>query len=429
VSFVLEREIYMNLKEKYLKLVDERQDELLKLVSDFIKIPSENPTGSMNGVVDFVKEYFSNCKIDFEEVTYNKKFPNIVVTMGSNEENKILLNGHADVVPVGDLNQWNFEPFSGEITDKKILGRGTSDMKAGLSGLMFAMKILKEAGANIEGMLQLHVVTDEESGGEYGTKALMENGYGKNAKACIIAEPTSNDNIEVGQKGSLNIKIMAKGVSAHGSIGNYVGENAIEKVTRILADIHKLREMKGSYKESQMKVLADSKEIARRALNSEGSENVIDHVSVNVGIIKGGVKDNMVPDYCEASINCRLPIGVSCMDVEKRTREIVDALNITGITLDFKWNCEANYTEDTDPLVKSLVENAEAVSDTKITPAYQWATSDARYYRYEKIPTIQVGPANLAGIHSYNEDVDIEDVINSTKVYVAVLIDLLNIKE
>ena len=428
MSFVLERKMDMNLKEKYFKLVDERKEELLKLVSNFIKTPSENPTGSMDGVVKFVEKYFSDCGIGFEEIVYNDKFPNIIATMGENEDNKILLNGHADVVPVGDLNQWNFDPFSGEITDTKIRGRGTSDMKAGLSGLLFAMKLLKESGAKLDGMLQLHVVTDEESGGEYGTKALMENGFGKKAKACIIAEPTSNDNIEVGQKGSLNIKIMAKGVSAHGSIGNYVGENAIEKITAVLSRIHELREMKGSYKESQLKVLADSKEIAKRALKSEGSENVIDHVSVNVGIIKGGVKDNMVPDYCEVAINCRLPIGVSCQSVENRTREIVNEMNISGISMEFKWNCEANYTEDTDPLVQSLVENAENVWKSKITPAYQWATSDARYYRYEGIPTIQFGPANLAGIHSYNEDVDIEDVVNSTKVYLAVLVDLLNIK-
>lgn len=419
----------MELKNKYWKLVDEKQNELVKFVSDFIKIPSENPTGTMDGVVAFVKDYLSNSNINFQEVSYNSKFPNIIATMGDNEDNKILLNGHADVVPVGDLDQWSFDPFGGEITDTKILGRGTSDMKAGLAGLMFAMRLLKQTNAKIDGQLELHVVTDEESGGEYGTKSLIENGYGKNAKACIIAEPTSNDNIEVGQKGSLNIKIKAKGVSAHGSIGNYVGENAIEKITTILSRIHELREMKGHYKESQLKVLADSKEIARNSLKAEGSENVIDHVAVNVGIINGGVKDNMVPDYCEAHINCRLPIGVKCLDVENRTREIVDELNLTGITLEFKWNCEANYTEDTTDLVQSLVKNAEAVWQRKVTPAYQWATSDARYYRYIDIPTIQFGPANLGGIHSYNEDVDIEDVVNSTKVYLAVLIDLLNITE
>ncbi len=418
----------MNVKNKYWQLVDEHQDELVELVSDFIKIPSENPVGTMDGVVTFVKNYLSDAHIAFEEVVYNPKFPNIIATMGDNEANKIILNGHADVVPVGDLNQWDFEPFSGIVTDTKILGRGTSDMKAGLSGLLFAMKLLKENQANLDGLLELHVVTDEESGGEYGTKALTQNGFGAGAQACIIAEPTSNDNIEVGQKGSFTIKIEAKGVSAHGSIGNYVGENAIEKIMAILARIHELRDMKGHYEPNQLKVLADSKAIAKKALRVEGSENVIDHVTVNIGTIKGGVKDNMVPDHCEVAINCRLPIGVTCAEVEARTRAIVESLHLSGITLTFTWNCEANFTDDQAPLVRSLVENAEAVWQSKVTPAYQWATSDARYYRYEGIPTIQFGPANLEGIHSYNEDVDIEDVVKSTKVYLAVLIDLLKIQ-
>lgn len=418
-----------DIKKKYLEIVESRQKELIAFVSDFIKVPSENPTGTMDEVVTFIKKYLDDTHIDYNEVIYNEKFPNIIATMGNNENNKVLMNGHADVVPVGDLQQWDFDPFGGEITDLKIRGRGTSDMKAGLAGLLFAMKILKENNASIDGLLELHIVTDEESGGQFGTKMLLENGYGKGAKACIIAEPTSQDNIEVGQKGGITLIIKAKGVSAHGSIGNYAGENAIEKITTILSKIHEVRKMKGQYKESQLDVLANSKQIAREALEAEGSEDVIDHVTLNVGTIKGGVKSNMVPDYCEVAIDCRVPIGLSSETVKNRIKEIVDAANLTGITLEFASSNDANYTEDTTELVQSLVENAEAVFKRKVTPAYQWASSDARYYRYAQIPTIQFGPANLEGIHAYNEDVDIEDVINSTKVYVAVLIDLLKIRE
>ncbi len=419
----------MTVKEKYIGLVDAEREALVELVCDMIQIPSENPTGTMDAIVAYIQKFFEACDLACETVAFNPAFPNLVVTLGDGEHNKVLMNGHADVVPVGDLEQWHFDPFGGKVEDGKIQGRGTSDMKAGLAGLMFAMKLLKEQGASLDGMLQLHVVTDEESGGTYGTKALMAAGYGTGAKACLIAEPTSNDNVEVGQKGSLNIKVMAKGVSAHGSIGNYVGENAIEKLLAVLSEIHALRAIKGVYKESQLKVLADSKAIAEKALKAPGSASVIDHVTVNIGLIKGGVKDNMVPDYCECAINCRLPIGVTCAQVEAETRALVERLGIGGISLAFQWNCEANFTEVDAPLVQSVVQNAEAVWQSAITPAYQWATSDARYYRAEAIPTIQFGPANLKGIHSYDEDVDIEDVVNSAKVYVAVLVDLLRIVE
>lgn len=415
------------LKNDLLKIIDNRKDELIHLVSDLIRIPSENGIGTMDVVVQYVKDYLKEADIPFEEVFTKKEFPIIVARLGSFEDNKILMNGHIDVVPVGDLDQWNFEPFVGDIVDGKIRGRGTSDMKAGVAGQLFALKLLKESNLKGSGMVEFHIVTDEESGGEYGSQWLMNQGYFKGGKACIIAEPTSNDNIEVGQKGSIDINIKTIGISAHGSLGKYAGENAIEKMMAVLKHMDGLSTLEGVYKKSQFKVLADSKEIAKNALKVKGAENVIDHVSVNIGIIQGGIKTNMVPDSCNVAINCRIPIGVTCHDVETKTREIVEAMDIKGVEMDFSHNSEANYTEVSTDLVQSVKSNAEMIWGHDITPAYQWASSDARYYRYKDIPTIQFGPANLEGIHSYNEDVDVEDVINSTKVYTAVLYDLLKL--
>lgn len=413
------------LKKDLIKIVRNRSEELIDLVSSLIKIPSENPVGTMDEVVLFVKNYLEDAGITYREVFTNEKFPVLIASLGENNNNKILLNGHIDVVPVGDLKQWHFDPFSGEVEAGKILGRGTSDMKAGVAGQLFAMKIIKESYLDFDGMIEFHIVTDEESGGEYGTKWLMDEGYFDNAKACIIAEPTSNNNIEVGQKGSLDINIRTIGVSAHGSLANYAGENAIEKMMLVLSNISDIKNLKGKYKNSQLKVLADSKAIAKKALKVTGSENVIDHVSLNVGLINGGIRTNMVPDNCEVAINCRLPIGITCLEVEKKTKEIIDSLNISGVELEFRHNSEGNYTDADSDLVQSIKTNAEYIWGNEITPAYQWASSDARYYRYKDVPTIQFGPANLAGIHSYNEDVDVEDVIKSTQVYVATLIDLL----
>lgn len=417
-----------NVKNKLCTIIDDRKDELIKLVSDLIKIPSENPTGSVEEVMEFISNYLNDNKIQYEIIRSGPKFPNIVAKFGNDEGKTIVLNGHADVVPVGDRNKWDFDPFSGEITDTLILGRGTSDMKAGLAGIMFATKILAEKNAKLKGKIVLHIVPDEETGGDMGTKWLIDNGYAYDADACLVAEPTSYSNCEVGQKGSLWIKIKSYGKSAHGSIGNYVGENAITKIMKILGKVENLTELKGNYKESQLGVLADSKRIAKDALKAEGVENVIDHVAVNIGTISGGIKTNMVADYCEAAIDVRMPIGVKAKDLEKEFNKIVEDLKLEGIEYEFNWNSEANYTDTNEDLVKSAVINAEKIWNKKVVPAYQWASSDARYYRYNNIPTIQYGPANTEGIHSYNENVDIEDVINSTKVYLGILTDLLEIE-
>lgn len=422
---IMEKEM---IKERLWNLVDEKKEDLLQLVSGLIQVPSENPPGDMEDITALICNYLQNANIQYDTVRPQEDKPNIVATLGNDDGKTLLLNGHSDVVPAGDRSKWDFDPYCGEITDTQILGRGTSDMKAGLGAVLFAMKLLADEKMTMNGKAVLHVVPDEETSGRWGTKWLVEQGYADGADACLIAEPTSYNNCEVGQKGSLWILIKSYGKSAHGSIGNYVGENAILKLTKLLNHAEELRSLKGQYDKSQMKVLEDSKRVAKGALKAEGVENVIDHVTVNIGTIQGGTKTNMVADYCEATIDIRVPIGVEIQEVVDKFKNIAKKLNLTDMVYEYNWNSEANYTDVNSHIVQSAVENAKRVWGKEVVPAYQWASSDARYYRYEGIPTIQYGPANTEGIHSYNETVDIEDVVNAAKVYLGIMVDLLDVQ-
>lgn len=418
----------MEIKRRLWGIVDREQDKLLELCSHLIRTPSENPGGSVEDIVEVICMYFDASGIPYEIIRTKEDCPNIIVTMGNEDGKTVYMNGHCDVVPVGDVHRWDFPPFSGEIKDGRMLGRGTSDMKAGLGGLIYAMKVIKDNSIKMKGKLIFHIVPDEETGGEFGTKWLYNNGYMEKGDACIIAEPTSYNNCEVGQKGMLLIRLKSHGVPAHGSVGNYVGENAITKMMKLLANLDELRSIEGRFKENQLQVLADSKEIVKAAQKVDGVENVMDHVTVNIGTIKGGTKHNMVPDLCEAEIDMRLPIGTTHEEVLEGLNGIIGRLGLKGIEYDYKWNSSANYTDVDTDLVKSVVLNAEAIWQKRVVPAYQWASSDARYYRMKGIPTIQYGPANTKGIHSYNEDVDVEDIINSTKVYLGIMADLLQLQ-
>ena len=111
-------------------LAKSRRNDLVKLASDLIRIPSENPVGTQRDVIDFVEKYLSDAGISYEEVSCNPDHPNVLAKMGSDDGFSVILNGHVDVVPAGDRSQWDYDPFGGEITDKRILGRGASDMKA-----------------------------------------------------------------------------------------------------------------------------------------------------------------------------------------------------------------------------------------------------------------------------------------------------------
>lgn len=415
-------------RETIHQMAKERSGELVQLVSDLIRIPSENPIGTQREVVDFVEQYLKDAGIAYEEVGENPEFPCIVAKLGSDEGFSIILNGHLDVVPAGDRSQWNYDPFCGTVTDKLILGRGTSDMKAGVAGLLFAMKLIKESGVELKGNIRLHLVSDEESGGEFGSHWLCDHGYAEGANACLIAEPTSSDNIEIGQKGGLHIVLKATGKSAHGSLGGFKGENAIIKLSKILDKLPQLTTIEGHYKESQQHALQNSIIQADRKIGQKGAGEVIRHVSANVGIIQGGTRPNMVPDYCEAIVDVRLPIGVEHKEIEDMLAKIVADSGEEGITYDLHWKSEGNYTDEDAVIVQTVKKNAEAVWGHEVVPAYQWASSDARDYRRVGVPTIQYGPSNTEGIHSYNENVDIEDVVNAGQIYVLSLCDMLGVE-
>lgn len=405
-----------------------RSAELVQLVSELIQIPSENPTGTQREVIDYVKAYLTKAGIEHEEVGCNPDFPCVVAKMGPDEGFSLILNGHVDVVPAGDRSQWKYDPYCGTVTDKLILGRGTSDMKAGVAGVLYAMKLLKESGAELKGNIRLHIVSDEESGGAYGTKWLCENGYADKADACLVAEPTSCNNIEIGQKGGLNLLMKAVGKSAHGSLGGFKGDNAIIKLSKILDKLQLLTTIEGHFTESQQHALMNSIRQADAEVGEEGVGEVIRHVSVNVGIISGGTRPNMVPDYCEAIVDVRLPIGVVHEEITDMLDKIIAESGLDGISYACNWKSEGNATDEYATIVQTIKRNAEAQWGIEVVPAYQWASSDAREYRKLGIPTIQYGPSNTEGIHSYNENVDIKDVVNAGQIYISSFCEMLGIE-
>lgn len=151
--------------------------------------------------------------------------PNVVGIMkGTGGGRSIILNGHIDVVPDGDRDQWDDDPYSGAIKNGRMFGRGVTDMKGGNVSLILAMQALKENGIQLKGDVIFQSVIEEESGGA-GTLAAVLRGY--KADAALIPEPT-NMRIFPKQQGSMWFRIHVKGRSAHGGT-RYEGVSAIEK--------------------------------------------------------------------------------------------------------------------------------------------------------------------------------------------------------
>ena len=189
-----------------------------------------------------------------------------------------------------------------------------------------------------------------------------------------------------------------------GSLTPYVGDNAIAKLVKLLPMMEQLREIHGTYDGEIAQVMEMSKAKAKAVQKAPGVENIMDHVTVNFGTIKGGVKRNVVADSAMAELDVRVPIGVEPETIIRKVDDIIKASGLTGVWAEYDHPCGGNYVSVADPIVSTVRECIKELLGIDLITAYQWASSDTKYFREAGISTIQYGPSNTEGIHNYNED-------------------------
>ncbi|AAY80955.1 M20 family metallopeptidase [Sulfolobus acidocaldarius] len=373
-------------------------DDLLKLVSGLVKIPSVNPPHGegLRDCANFIREYFSNHGYSAEVVEFDKGWPNIIVNNGKKSDKSIMLNGHYDVVPTGDLKSWSHDPFSALILEDKIYGRGSSDMK---SGLAVQMKVFVELADKLDYNLVFTAVPDEESGGFHGAKHLAEK-YKPNL--VLVSEPSGSEWINIGEKGLLQVKLKSKGKVAHGSLPS-LGDNAIMKIVRDLVNLEKIRDVK-------IPIPSELKEAISARASSEVEKDYVS-ISFNPGVIKGGVKVNVVPDYAEAEVDMRIPPGIKNSEALSLVKKLVSESEVEPIDLS-----EPNYTNPENHYVKKLEETISKTLGIRPKNYIITGATDGRYFRNKGIPAIVYGPGELGVAHTYNEFVSFKEVINAYKV-------------
>ena len=408
----------MEKKERLWRIVEDQKEELFQICSELIQIPSVEEEG-IEQIVTYVCNFLDKLNIKNKVLRPVDQTPGIVAEFGSSEGPVALLNGHNDVVETGDVTKWDYDPFCGTITDTQILGRGASDMKCGVGVFLFIVKMIVEHDLRPKGKIKLHIVHDEEKGGEKGSKWLTEHGYADDVDFCIIAEPTSYDYVEVGQKGGARVKLRTYGKTEDEKTGN-----AINNMMKILSRIQEISRLKGPVTEREKEIIEDSKTVICGSMHRDDVGDAIDHVNVNILNIVCERNSSMIPEVCEAYLAFGVPFMITKDMIDEKLDEIIRDAGVTCDVEYLRWQ-NGSRTDVDSELVQSTKKNAEMITGRKMYPAYQWATSDAKYYRALGIPAIHFGPANNKGIHSYNEDVELIDVIKVAKTHFAVLEDLM----
>ena len=314
----------------------------------------------------------------------------------------LILNGHMDVVPTGREALWSSSPWSGEVKDTRLYGRGSCDMKAGLTANVFAVRALQALGFRPSADVLLESVIGEESGG-VGTLTTIVKGF--KADAAIITEPTSLHACPV-QSGALTFRIKVSGRAIHACMKPQ-GVSAIEKFVLVLRALQELdRRRHIQYKNH---LYEDSNNIA----------------PISVGTIHGGDWPSTVPD--EVIVEGRL--GVLPGETIDDARRAMTAAVARAIEVDtwlkghppkiewFEGQFESGQTPMTEPIVASIQQcHAEVLGRATILQGVTYGSDLRLFTNHGHVPAILYGPGNIAQAHTVDEWVDLREVFSAAKV-------------
>ncbi|MGI5255490.1 ArgE/DapE family deacylase [Actinacidiphila glaucinigra] len=337
------------------------------------------------------------------EAPRNEAWGLVGSTKESEEGPTLILQGHADVVPPGDLTQWAGDPFVPRVSGDVVHGRGACDMKAGLAAVLGALAAIRASGVKPRGRLSAHFVVSEEDGG-LGAFGTLWRGH--TGDACIIAEPTGGM-LMTANAGALTFRLEVPGQAAHGGT-RYAGVSALDAYVPLHRALARL-------------------EAARNANPHTLMAAYPIPYPLSVGKVHAGDWASSVPDLLVAE--GRLGVRLDEDPAEART-ELENC--IAQACADHSWlrNNPARVTwpggqfasgrlPDGHPLA-ALVGRAHADVAGGRPPKGQGAPygSDLRLYGAEGIPTLQYGPGEVRWAHGPQEHVGIAEVMTVTRTLV-----------
>ena len=314
----------------------------------------------------------------------------------------LILNGHVDVVPTGPEELWHESPWSGSIKNGKIYGRGSTDMKGGLSAAIFAVQILQKIGFKPNGNVMVQSVVGEESGG-CGTLTNIVKEY--SADAAVILEPTSLK-ISPIQSGALTFRLKIQGKATHAAM-RWDGVSAIEKFNLIHQSI--LEFEKERHQSFDIKYYESKDRVA----------------PINIGTIKGGEWHSTVPETVVAEGRLGVFPGESAQDARDTFETHLKTISETDDWLKenlpivewFEGQFESGKTDINHPLIQSLSDcYHQTTGDAPIIEGVTYGSDLRLFTNHAHIPAVLFGPGDVRLAHAANEYVEIDEVITTVKI-------------
>ena len=308
--------------------------------------------------------------------------------------------GHTDVVPVGDAEQWQADPFSGEVRDGVLYGRGAADMKGAIACFVSAVATFLNAGERSwQGSISLLITGDEEGPAVNGTRKVLQwmADNGREIDVCLVGEPTNpesvGDMIKVGRRGSMVGRLAVHGVQGHAAYPQ-LADNPIPRLVAML------------------RVLTETS-------LDEGSAHFQPSTITVTSVDVGNPATNVIPATARATFNIRFNDMHSGATLETWLREQFDKVG-ERYALDVSVSGETFLTKP--GTFSGIVANAvERVLNVQPEFSTSGGTSDARFIK----DYAEVAEFGLVGrtMHKVDECIAVSDLHKLTKVYIAILED------
>jgi succinyl-diaminopimelate desuccinylase len=378
-----------------------RFDSVAELCMELIRTPSENPPGDTGELATLIETKLSaHPLISVKRVVARAPAVNLIAkVVGSQAGRRLIMNGHLDTFPAGNLAGWTVDPFRGVVRGGRIYGRGAADMKAGLAVAIFTALLIAEHRHALGGELVLTLVGDEETGGEWGTQYLLATEPDAIGDAMINGDAGSPDVLRFGEKGQLWIEVEARGKSHHGA-HVHLGDNAIETLMSALTRLLQLRDLACPIPDGIRQAIRAAGPRSE-LVSGAGETHALQKVTVNLGTIDGGTSVNLIPDLAVARADIRFPPGLGVSDLMAGIDRLIGGWR--NVSVKVLSSSEPNWTDPDHEIVLRTIANATVFLGAPPERNMRLGFSDSRFYRYRSVPSIVYGPVphNMGGPDEY----------------------------
>jgi acetylornithine deacetylase/succinyl-diaminopimelate desuccinylase-like protein len=439
------------------QILKDIEQEVTDLLRELIRINTTNPPGNEVQAATFIDQYLSKDGFKSEIFESAPGRGSVITRLkGTGEKPNLLLLSHIDVV-AANPKEWTVQPFEGIIKDGYVYGRGAYDMKSMTAIEIMVLKLLKKNNVNLKGDVVLAATADEEQGGEEGAGYLLQHYREKIWCPYVINEggglaiPTKKGYVfpvQTAEKGILWLKIKAKGTPGHGSTPN-LADNAVIRMNKVISKLGNYQ-AETIYVPTLKEFLAEmakqdpelDETFSRLLTNPKQSEQILDELAkkdralaeeirprtkmtIAPTMIRGGVKENIIPSECEAVFDCRILPGQSVNDAVDLIKGMLQEVGLDKLSFEFIQAHGGSESSTDTPLYRTIISVLrEFEPDCGIAPALTTGGTDSRFFRengsicYGFQPMIPDEPNDQLEkrMHGIDERITIQNLVYGTSI-------------